>query len=127
MSTSLKPTIAGVINIMSGVLTLIGFFLFFFISIAVIVSVVDFNGADVTPELASGLIFGLSGIFLITGILSIYGGMCALHQDKWGWALAGSIGSFLIELPLGIVSIVLLVLSRDDFTSRVKEKEVENV
>jgi len=115
MKNSPIPIIAGVINIISGVLALIGFCIFFFISIVTSISVFELNGCDPGVDFASGILFLISSFLLIIGILSVFGGICALQRRKWGWALASSISAFIIEFPLGIVSIILVTLSRDEF------------
>ena len=115
MTKSPMPIIAGVINIISGVLTLIGFCIFFSISIAISVSVFKLNGCDLDVDFFSGILFLISIFLLVLGILSVFGGICALKRRKWGWALASSIGAFIIEFPLGIVSIILVILTRDEF------------
>ena len=115
MTKSPMPIIAGVINIISGILTLIGFSLFFIFSIASSISVIELNGCDLGVDIASGILFFISSFLLIIGILSIFGGICALQRRKWGWALTGSICALIIEFPLGIVSIILVALSKDEF------------
>ena len=115
MTKSPMPIIAGAINIISGVLTLIGFSLFFIISIVTSISVFELSGCDLGVDLASGILFLISSFLLVLGILSVFGGICALQRRKWGWALASSIGALIIEFPLGILSIILIALSRDEF------------
>jgi hypothetical protein len=109
------PIIAGIINIVSGVLTLLGFFILFGISIATSISVFEFGECELGIEYASAILFFISSFLLILGILSIFGGINALRRRRWGWALASSVCALIIELPLGIVSIVLIALSRDEF------------
>jgi uncharacterized BrkB/YihY/UPF0761 family membrane protein len=115
MTKSPMPTIAGVINMISGTLALIGFSLFFIFSIAISISVIELNGCDFGVDIASGILFLISSILLITGILSIYGGIRALGRKNWRWALTGSICALITNFPLGIVSTILVALSKDDF------------
>ena len=115
MTKSPMPTIAGVINIISGILALIGFSLLFVFSIAISISVIELKGCDFGVDIASGILFLISSILLIIGILSIYGGIRALRRKNWRWALTGSICALIANFPLGIVSTILVALSRDDF------------
>jgi len=115
MTKSPMPIIAGVFNIISGILTLIGFSLFFIFSIAISISVIELDGCDLGVDIASGILFLISSILLIIGILSIFGGICALRRKKWRWALTGSICALIIKFPLGLVSTILVALSKDDF------------
>lgn len=109
------PIIAGVINIVSGVLTLIGFSLFFIFSIVTSISAFEFDGCDLGVEGASVVLFLISSFLLVLGILSVFGGINALQRRKWGWALASSVCALIIKFPLGIVSIILIALSRNEF------------
>ncbi len=111
------PTIAGVISMTSGILALIGFTLFFIFSIAISISVIKLDGCDFGVDIASGIPFLISSILLITGILSIYGGIRALRRKNWRWALTGSICASIPNFPLGIASIILVALSKDDFAN----------
>jgi len=117
MTKSPMPGIAGVINIISGILTLIGFSFLFIFSIAVSISVIELDGCDLGVDVASGILFLISSILLIIGILSIFGGVCALRRRNWGWALTGSICASITKFPLGIVSIILVASSKDDFAN----------
>lgn len=109
------PIIAGVINIVSGVLTLIGFSLFFIFSIVTSISAFEFGGCDLGVEGASVVLFLISSFLLVLGILSVFGGINAMQRRKWGWALASSVCALIIKFPLGIVSIILIALSRNEF------------
>jgi hypothetical protein len=60
-------------------------------------------------------ILPLFSIPLILGILAIIGGIYALHRKKSGLALTGSIAAFLPFSLLGLASIILIALSKDEF------------
>ena len=115
MTKSPMPIIAGVINIISGISALIGFSLFFIFSIATSIPVIELDGRDFGVDIASGILFLISIVLLTIGILSIFGGICALRRKNWRWALTGSICALITRLPLGIVSIILVALSKDGF------------
>jgi len=102
------PTVSGIFDMVIGSLVLIA--LFFFVI-----------GSIITRLAESGIFdFNLSLAFMvmpaiIIGVLAIVGGVFALRRKKWGWALAGSIAAALVPIPLGIVAIILLALSKNEF------------
>jgi hypothetical protein len=61
----------------------------------------------------------IAAIFLlIIGLLALLGGISALQRKRWGLALAGSIvGIFCNSAILGILSLIFLAMSKDEFTS----------
>ncbi len=52
---------------------------------------------------------------LAIGIVAIAGGVAALHRRNWGMALAGSICSLVCFFILGIPSVILVMLSKNEF------------
>jgi hypothetical protein len=125
MTKSPIPTIAGAINMTSGILALIGFVLLFIFSIAISIPIIELDGLGFGVEIASVILFSISSILLIIGILSIFGGIRALRRKNWRWALTGSICTLIPNFPLGILSIILVVLSKDDFEKDTKyERDV---
>jgi hypothetical protein len=104
-----KPVAAGIIDIIVGSLCLLAI-LGFGIGMAVCSSFVD-----VFPFHFPWL-FGILAIFpAAMGVVSITGGVFALQRRMWGWALAGSITTVCLSNILGIISIVLTVLSKNEF------------
>jgi len=102
------PTVAGILDIVAGGLSLSVLFLF-----AV--------GPMIIMPLNEGT-FSLNwSLFLmvIPGLaieaLAIVGGVFAIQRRKWRWALAGSIAAFFPSWPLGIAAIVLTILSKNEF------------
>jgi len=59
------------------------------------------------------LLFGM--ILVILGILSIVGGLYALQRKHFGLAVTGAITAFLPFSLMGLASIILLSLSRNEF------------
>jgi hypothetical protein len=51
----------------------------------------------------------------VLGAVSLVGGLFSLRRKNWGWALAGSITTLLVSQVLGIVSIVLIALAKNEF------------
>lgn len=111
MTESPLPIIAGITNIISGILALAGFSLLLIFSMVISSSVIELDGC----VHCFGILLFISSILLITGILSIFGGICALRRRNWGWALTGSICALIMKFPLGIVSTILVALSKADF------------
>jgi hypothetical protein len=103
-----KPTVAGSCNIAIGI-TILAILLMFTVS------------PIAREPFQEGILpFGLSMLFMIVpglviGTLAIVGGVFAIQRRRWRWALAGSIGASLVPVLLGILAIVLLVLSRNEF------------
>ena len=58
-------------------------------------------------------VLGIPGI--VSGALTLLGGVCALRGRSWGLAFTGSIFSLLVP-PLGLPSGILLVLARNDWS-----------
>jgi hypothetical protein len=104
-----KPITAGIISILVGsgcTLALLG------IGIATAVSAPFWGNF---PFHLPWLI-GILALFPLTlGLLSIVGGICNLQRKVWGLALAGSITTLCLSFVLGVTSLVLTILSRDEF------------
>jgi hypothetical protein len=104
-----KPIAAGIISIIVGsgcLLAVLGLG----ITAAVIAPI--FSDFPVHAPLLIGILALIPASF---GIVSIVGGIFALQRRMWGWALAGSITTICLSTVLGIVSLVLNVLSKDEF------------
>ena len=113
MNRTWKPTTAGIIAIVGGALSLIGF-------IALIIGgFVTSNPAifqgDIPPVNVAAICFGLSIIPLIIGILAILGGVYALQRKRWGLALAGSILLIFSSFILGVLATVFTAISKNEF------------
>ena len=114
MKRTALPTIAGVINIIIGSLNLLGI-----IGIGIAIGVISSAaGVDVIvlPILWS-VIIALS----ILGLPSLIGGIYALQRKNWVIALIGSIASFLIWNVIGLIPLILIIISRDEFGNSFSE------
>ena len=118
MQKTWKPTTAGVLNIVTGALSIFGAFA---LGIGLVVinsgSQFIFTQRDMpfalpvaTTMLAISLVFSL-----VFTVLTIVGGVFALQRKQWGWALAGSIVAILATFPLGVLSTIFVALSKEEF------------
>jgi len=108
MEKTWKPITAGILDIISGVLGLIGA-IGIFIAIGVVGSQPD------VPEFVPGILWGLSFPTIILAVLALIGGIFAVQRKKWGWALAGSIAAILASTILGILATIFVAMSKDEF------------
>ena len=119
-----KPTTAGILNIVSGGLSLVSvMFMVIWIQALNVSGGVQFL-EDLWDELG---IEGFNADFLIVllvsisicsavlGVFSVIGGIYALQRRKWGLALTGSIASILGQTVLGILATIFVAMSRDEF------------
>ena len=88
MKRTLKPIIAGILDIILGVVMFVG----------IIFESIEYQSLPIL-------------FFLIFAIALLVAGICALLRRLWWLALAGSILGFVPAL----VSIILIALSKDEF------------
>ena len=111
MQKTWKPTTAGILNIVAGVLGLLAG-----IGIAVFFQMLRSLAGAFIPGFPSGPVFGLIGVpLIILGIVAIVGGIFALRRRIWGLAYAGAICALLLTLILGILSITFVSLGKGEF------------
>jgi len=108
-----KPTVAGILDIISGVLGLIGA-ISMFIGFDVVSGALGIPTGYI-PEFVPDLVLGLAIPLAIIAVLALVGGVYALQRKMWGWALAGSILAILAFFPLGIAATVLVAQSKYEF------------
>ncbi len=105
MQKTWKPTAAGVLAIVGGALNLL-----------VALSISLFVPVAAPFRLAAISVGFLAGLFLVTGIVALIGGIFALQRKHWGFSLAGAICALMPPATLlGILSTVFVALSRDEF------------
>jgi len=114
MKRTALPTIAGVINIIIGSFNLLGV-IGVGIAIAVIWSQI---WIDWTALTVLWIVFVL---LLIFSLPSLIGGMYSLQRKNWAIALIGSIASFLIWNIIGLIPLILIIISRDEFGTGISE------
>ncbi len=113
---SWKPTTAGILEIIAGALHLVA-------GAAIVLLAGAVAGglrlADL-PELAFMVPFPLIAAIglplLLLGTVTLLGGISAIQRKRWGLALAGGICALIpAQTLLGILAIVFVVMSRDEF------------
>ena len=102
MQKTQKPVIGGILSIVGGSLGVLS-------AIGILIAVVF------VPGNIGVLLLSIAAWFFIFGILSIIGGVFAVQRKLWGLAITGSIAAIFSLIPLGIASIVLTSMSKDEF------------
>jgi len=114
-----KPTTAGILNIITGALSVTGT-----IGLAIAltavgnINIMRFLPPEDAPFIAP-LVTTVLVVLLILSIVEaafpIIGGIFALQRRKWGWALAGSIIAILGTFLLGIASTIFVAMAKEEF------------
>ena len=123
---SSKPTIAGILLILSGILSLIMWITVIFLDISILESAVDpsqFRDIDpnFTIEKLKEIITICGTIASILSVFPILGGILSIKRKMWGIAVAGSIiglftiGIVFISSILSFIGLILIVMSRNEF------------
>ena len=115
MEKTPMPMVAGILNIVSGVISLLGFMGLMIGAVVVGSTAVDITGWIPGMGFTMTLLIILAVLCLATGIIALVGGIFAIQRNKWSWALAGSICAIIPSVLLGIISIVLVAMSRGEF------------
>jgi hypothetical protein len=114
-----KPTTAGILNIITGALNVLG-------AIGLVIAITAIGNINIMrflpPEDAPFIAPLVTTVLIVLLILSILeaafpiiGGVFALQRRKWGWALAGSIIAILGTFPLGIASTIFVAMAKEEF------------
>lgn len=113
MKKTWKPTVAGILNIFSGIFAFISF-IGLIIGSFVTSNPAIFEG-NVPPVNVSLICLILAIPYLIICALSIVGGIYDLQRKKWTLALIGSVVAIFSTGIVGILSTVFTALSKDEF------------
>ena len=120
VKTTWKPTTAGILNIITGALNVLG-------AIGLVIAIIAVGSINIMrflPPAEAPFIAPLIGTILIVilvlsvtrAVFTIIGGVFALQRRKWGWALAGSIIAILGNtFLLGIASTIFVAIAKDEF------------
>jgi hypothetical protein len=104
------PMMGGILAIVSG-----GFKLLGLLSLIIASFFVTASPAPVCGLGEATILLIITMPLAILGTLAIVGGIYALRRKMLGLALAGSIAAFLPWSFLGLASIILIVLSKNEF------------
>ena len=115
-----EPTVAGILTILDGSLSVLVSFGLFIGSIVLWTSPswAEMTESDFAPLTAGavGTIVAIIAIVVMAmAILELLGGISALQRKRWGLALAGSIAAALPGNVLGILAIIFLAMSKNEF------------
>jgi hypothetical protein len=114
-----KPVTGGILNIIAGVFSLIGF-----IAVIILIIVIgsspyiwdSFSGMDpIAAGVVQTVLVIVAIVTLITGILPLIGGIYSLQRKHWGLALAGSIAAIVGTTILGILSVIFIAMAKSEF------------
>ena len=112
-----KPTVAGILAIISGVLGLI-WAVIMFIGFGVVSGALGIPTGYI-PEFVAGIVLGWAIPNLIIALLALLGGVYSVQRKMWGLSLAGSIAAILTFFPfsilLGIPAVIFSAQSKDEF------------
>lgn len=114
MEKTWRPTVAGILDIVSGVFALISV-IGLIIGIIVIGGATYFPGKEDIPGFVPAILWSLAIPYLVIAILALVGGVYALQRKKWGLALAGSIAITVFWFFVGIPAIVFTAQSKNEF------------
>ena len=81
MEKTWKPTVAGILDIVSGAFAFI-WFIMLIIAIIVIGGATYFPGMEAIPGFVPGILWSLAIPSLIIGVLALIGGVYALQRKK---------------------------------------------
>jgi len=118
MKLTWKPIMAGILDIVSGAIGMVGG-VYFVVLTSVFRSISDIMRADPviieqTEQLLSRL-FAIPFVLVFIGIIAIIGGVYSLQRRIWGLALAGAICSCIVFPIFGLPSIIITGLAQEEF------------
>ena len=115
MKKTAMPATAGSLSILAGIANMFVAFLLF-LGMLVIQGAIGFVAVPFwVPVNVPAVLFLLSVPFVAASVLAFVGGIYAIQRRKWGLALAGSVAAFFPCGIFGLMSVILLILSRDEF------------
>ncbi len=117
MERNWTSTVAGILDIIAGVSSLIGSAV-----LALLAGVIGQGAHHVFDPPAGWALLSGSAVFavcalmtLVFGVLAVIGGIFSLQRRRWAWALIGAIAAVFSFFPLGIPAIILIVIAEKDF------------
>ncbi|MDD5398227.1 MAG: hypothetical protein PHU70_04010 [Dehalococcoidia bacterium] len=118
MKLTWKPIMAGILDIVSGAIGMVGG-VYFVVLTSIFRSMYEILHVDpVVIEQTEQLIsrfFAIPFVLVFIGIIAIIGGVYALQRRIWVLALAGSICSCIVFPIFGLPSIIITGLAQEEF------------
>jgi len=119
MKLTWKPIMAGILDIISGAIGMVGG-VYFVVLTSLFRTVHEIMNIDPivieqTEQIISRL-FAVPFVLVFIGIISIIGGVYALQRRIWGLALAGSICSCVVFPIFGLPAIIITGLAQEEFS-----------
>lgn len=114
MEKTWMPTVAGILDIISGAFGL-------GMGLLLTCGRIFYGAAPKIPRfgmfsaMPEGFFLVLGVALILIGILAVIGGVYALKIKNWGMALTGSICATLCGRLLGVAALIFTVLSRKEF------------
>lgn len=119
------PTVAGVLEIVSGVCSALGALALVF-SGSILHWIPDVQeDSDVPLTMITGLLGGLALLLLLGAVVCIIGGIAGLRRRGWGWAIAGAVAAIFLLPPAGVIALILVIVGEKEFGERVAEVGVD--
>ncbi len=119
MKPTWKPIMAGILDIVSGAIGMVGGIYFVILSAVfqTIHEVIHIDPVIIqqTEQIISKL-FAVPFVLVFIGIISIIGGVYALQRRIWTFALAGAISSCIVFPIFGIPSVIITALAQEEFS-----------
>ncbi len=112
------PTVAGVLEILSGVSSALGAFFLAF-SGAFLNWIPDVkNDPDVPLGVVTTLVGALAVLLFVGALICFVGGVAGLRRRGWGWAIAGAVASIFLLPPAGVIALILVIVGEKEFADR---------
>ncbi|MEW6069089.1 MAG: zinc-ribbon domain-containing protein [Candidatus Thermoplasmatota archaeon] len=119
---SAKPTAAGILLLIAGIITLVYTSIMLWITPSMLQQAGQAQSIPISQlGMATQVIQICYSVIIILGIFALIGGIVALRRKLWGLALTGSIlglftiGPILICSILSLVALILIAISREEF------------
>ncbi|MEM2943591.1 MAG: zinc ribbon domain-containing protein [Methanomassiliicoccales archaeon] len=116
-----KPVVGGVLIIISGLMGVIVGLSLAVLSGEIMEMIEDMYGPDIVAGL-EGILTACGVIWFIIGLIAVIGGIFAIRRKKWGFAVVGgvlallTIGPWLLGSILGLIGLILVAISRNEFS-----------
>lgn len=129
MDRSWMATWAGILEIVSGVLALLGGMVLAFAgtTLTLVPELSEEPVEELPLAVATGIVWALLGLCLLAALLMVVGGVAALRRSGWGWPLAGAITALFCVLPLGLFALILVVMAEPELRGGGRGEELATV